>query len=215
MKISSLIILLSISSLLCFGQGELKSSRDSTPHNCYGLGFLPSKANHIYGIAIGLIGSESFCDMPFTRFSHGVNLQIPGQGFLQTFVVFHPPFKIAFQNNDIGDQLHQSDTAFKRAVHNGILISLTGTFSDQINGLSVSGWMSMGRKVNGVSINPLWNLYTRINGISIGLFNSTLETKGIQIGLVNKSVKLKGIQLGLWNKNGKRSLPVINWNFND
>src|SRR5690554_7685694 len=105
------------------------------------------------------------------------------------------------------------DTIPLRAIHNGLIVSPFGTFTDQVNGLSFSLWMSMGKKINGVSINLLWNFYEKMNGISIGLVNQTAETNGLQIGLVNKSLKLKGIQLGFWNKNEKRSLPIINWNF--
>lgn len=39
------------------------------------------------------------------------------------------------------------------------------------------------------------------------------EFKGLQIGIRNKSDNMKGIQIGLWNVNGKRKLPIINWNF--
>jgi hypothetical protein len=31
--------------------------------------------------------------------------------------------------------------------------------------------------------------------------------------MFNKTLDLRGIQIGLWNKNGKRSLPLINWQF--
>lgn len=145
----------------------------------------------------------------------GVRVQIPGQGFIQSFYIFNSPFKKAYKANLSENALTHADTALKRVIHNGLLVSLTGTFSDQVNGISISGWMSLGNTINGISINPLWNLYFRINGLSISLFNSTIETKGTQIGLINKTLKLKGIQIGIWNKNEKRSLPFINWNFKD
>lgn len=111
----------------------------------------------------------------------------------------------------------QSDSLeyLKRAIHNGLIISPLGTFTDQVNGISFSLWMSMGKKINGLSFNLLWNFYEQINGISIGFVNHTAMTKGIQIGLVNKTKKLRGFQFGLWNKNERRSLPIINWNFNN
>jgi hypothetical protein len=112
------------------------------------------------------------------------------------------------------DSIGLNDSAyFKRAHHNGLLLSLFGTFTDQVNGISFSLWMSMGRKMNGLSINLWWSVYEQINGVSFALVNQTAETKGVQIGLVNKAKKLRGFQFGLWNKNEKRSLPLINWNF--
>ncbi len=179
----------------------------------YVIGFLPSQASHIYGLAVGLVGSEVICNRPYTKYSYGINLQIPGQGFFQTFYIFNPVFKQAYQTNNIDKSILKADTTLKRVVHNGLLLSLTGTFSDQINGVSMSAWMSLGKKINGLSINPLWNMYHRVNGVSIGLVNHSLDVKGVQIGLVNKTVKLKGFQFGLWNKNEKRSLPFINWHF--
>lgn len=57
--------------------------------NRYVFGFLPSGANNVYGIAFGLIGSETRCDKPFTNKSHGLNVQILGQGFFTPFYVFN------------------------------------------------------------------------------------------------------------------------------
>ncbi|MBZ0242738.1 MAG: hypothetical protein K8F24_05955 [Bacteroidales bacterium] len=199
----------------CYGRAMAENDTVSKKLNKYVLGFVPSKANNIYGIAIGPLGSEIICNKPYTKYSHGLNLQIPGQGFIQSFYIFNSPFKKAYKANLSENALTHADTALKRVIHNGLLVSLTGTFSDQVNGISISGWMSLGNTINGISINPLWNLYFRINGLSISLFNSTIETKGTQIGLINKTLKLKGIQIGIWNKNEKRSLPFINWNFKD
>ncbi len=210
-------IFITISFLLCcyasFAQQQDSTNITPAKPDKYVIGLLPSQAAHIYGLAVGLVGSEAICNRPYTKYSYGINLQIPGQGLLQTFYIFNPVFKQAYQTNNIKQSMSKADTTLKRVVHNGLLLSLTGTFSDQINGVSISAWMSLGKKINGLSINPLWNIYYRVNGVSIGLVNSSLDVKGVQIGLVNKTVKLKGFQFGLWNKNEKRSLPFINWNF--
>ena len=197
----------------CIGQEEIKNPVLNKSLNKYVIGFIPSKANNIFGIAIGPFGSEVICDKPYTKYSHGLNIQIPGQGILQTFYIFNSPFKQVYKNKIIDDEFIKKDTSFKRAIHNGLILSLLGTFTDQVNGVSISGWMSLGKNINGVSINLLWNLYYEINGLSIGIFNSTLVMNGIQIGFINRTVKLKGVQVGLWNRNEKRSLPLINWNF--
>ena len=180
--------------------------------NRYVVWVVPSDAKNIYGIAIGLVGSEAICNRPYTKFSHGLNIQIPGQGFFQT-LYFNKLTFIDFFKNKSSDSLNPKDTLPKRAIHNGVLISLLGTFTDQVNGVSFSLWMSMGKKVNGISCNFIWNFYEQINGVSIGLVNHTLTTNGVQIGLINKTKKLNGFQFGLWNKNEKRGLPLINWNF--
>jgi hypothetical protein len=197
-----------------FGQEVAKNQTAKREQNKYIIGFVPSRANNIFGIAIGPIGSEASCHIPYTKYSHGLNLQIPGQGILQIFYIFHSPFKQSFATNLIDNGIFM-DTSLKTVVHNGLIVSLFGTFSDQVNGVSISGLMSAGKIINGVSVNLLWNLYYKIDGLSIGVFNSSLEINGAQIGIINKTVNLKGIQLGLWNRNAKRSLPLINWNFKD
>ncbi len=197
----------------CFAQNNLSGDTIAAKQHAYVLGFLPTKTHHIYGLAIGPVGSEAICNRPYTKYSHGINIQIPGQGLLQTPYLFYSPFRDEIQSVDISGSLVEADTALKRVIHNGLLLSVTGTFSDQINGLSFSPWMSMGKKVNGLTLNAVWNLYQRIDGVSVGLLNTTLETRGLQVGLINKTVKLKGFQIGLWNKNEKRSLPFLNWNF--
>jgi len=199
----------------CMGQEEVKNQVLSRNLNKYIIGFIPSKANNIFGIAIGPIGSEAICDKPYTKYSHGLNIQIPGQGILQVFYILNSPFKQAYKTEIIENEFIMKDTSFKRVIHNGLLLSLLGTFSDQVNGVSISGWMSLGKNINGVSANLLWNLYYEINGLSIGVFNSSLVMQGVQIGFINKTIKLKGVQIGFWNRNEKRSLPLVNWNFKE
>ncbi|MBN1338825.1 MAG: hypothetical protein JXA03_05840 [Bacteroidales bacterium] len=211
MRIISMILLFLLSGTFSFSQSDSlefnKKAKDR-----FVIWLIPSASKNIYGISIGPVGSEAICNRPYTKYSHGLNLQIPGQGFFQTFYINKMKFK-DFHANEISDSLILQDTLPKKAIHNGLIISPLGTFTDQVNGISFSLWMSMGEKINGLSFNFLWNLYEQINGISIGLVNHAALTKGVQIGLVNKTIKLKGFQFGLWNKNETRSLPIINWNF--
>lgn len=199
----------------CLGQEEVKNQVMNRDLNKYIIGFIPSKANNIFGIAIGPIGSEAICNKPYTKYSHGLNVQIPGQGILQVFYILNSPFKQSYKTDIIENEILVADTSYKRVIHNGLLLSLLGTFSDQVNGVSISGWMSLGKNINGVSANLLWNLYYEINGLSIGVFNSSLVMQGVQIGFINKTIKLKGVQIGFWNRNEKRSLPLVNWNFKE
>ena len=181
--------------------------------NRYAIALIPSGARNIYGIAIGPMGSEGFCNLAYTKYSHGLNLQIPGQGFL---LAFHISIIANFgetEQTPENDSLAFYDTMPLRAVHNGLILSPFGTFTSEVNGISLSLFMSLGQTVNGVSINALWNLYDKVNGVTIGAVNTIGTVKGVEIGLVNKTAHLHGLQFGLWNKNQMRSLPIVNWNF--
>jgi hypothetical protein len=188
---------------------------DKLKRDRYVIGLLPSTATNIYGIAFGLFGSDALCQSPYTKYSHGINIQIFGQGFVNTFYINKVEFSNVFLQETYNDSLIINDSTWRRAVHNGILLSTFGTWTDKVNGIAFSLWMSAGTKVNGISFNLLWNLYHQINGVSIGAYNRAAITRGVQIGLMNKTKELRGFQFGLWNKNEKRSLPVINWNFKD
>ena len=86
MKKLTFLLLILFSTFISFSQNDsLKTDRKKV--NRYVVWLLPSLATNIYGIAIGPIGSEAFCQRPYTKYSHGLNIQIPGQGILQTFYV--------------------------------------------------------------------------------------------------------------------------------
>lgn len=179
----------------------------------YGIGLLPSSANNIYGLAIGFFGSEIICNRYHTKKSHGVNVQLLGQGFFSPFIVFND--KTNFSKSDRDTIVYGDSARIKRVVHNGLLFAVFGTFSEEINGISISPWMSINHKINGLSMNVLVNSIHSLNGLTIGLYNSTYKTNGAQIGLFNQTNHLKGFQFGLWNVNNKRKLPIINWSFRD
>jgi hypothetical protein len=185
---------------------------DKKARNRYVIGLVPSAARNIYGIAIGLVGSEAICDRPYTKHTDGLNIQILGQGIFLIFQMKNVTLKDMYISKDDSATI-KSDTIPLKAVHNGLLISPLGTLTPKVNGISISPFMSYGKEVNGISINLLWNLYNYVNGASIGLVNTTGSVRGVQIGLLNKTADLRGFQFGLWNKNERRSLPLINWNF--
>jgi hypothetical protein len=211
-KKSVLFVFLLLYSAITFAQQDTLHV-DNKRSDRYGIWLIPSASENIYGLAIGLVGSEAICNRPYTKKSHGINIQIPGQGFFQTFYINKIHYSDFVKNNPNSEFFYSGDSIPQRALHNGLLVSVFGTFTDQINGLSVSSWMSMGRKINGVSINLLWNVYKEVNGLVIALVNHAGTVNGAQVGIVNKSNNLRGVQIGLWNKNSKRSLPLINWNF--
>ncbi|GAB1418421.1 hypothetical protein MASR2M12_11860 [Bacteroidales bacterium] len=211
MKKLTILAIILYSALLSFSQNDTLTL-DKKKTDRFAIWLIPSAATNIYGIAIGVVGSEAICHRPYTKFSHGLNFQIIGQGFFQTFYINKMKFSELHlrDNNSTGIF---NEPAPMRAIHNGLILSPFGTFTDQVNGISFSLWMSMGMKINGLTFNLLWNRYEQINGISIGIVNHAALTKGLQIGILNKTKKLQGMQIGLWNKNEKRSLPLINWNF--
>lgn len=213
MKKTVLILFALLLASLSFAQAD-SLKLDKKANDRYVAWLIPSASQNIYGLAIGIVGSEAVCNRPYTKHSHGINLQIIGQGLFQTFFINRIKFKDLYPTES-PDSLSVLDTEPKRAIHNGLLVSPFGTFTDQVNGISLSSWMSMGKKINGISLNLLWNYYKNVNGITIGFVNHTASTKGLQVGLVNKTIKLKGFQIGLWNKNEKRALPLINWCFKD
>lgn len=81
-----------------------------------------------------------------------------------------------------------------------------------MNGFSIGGILNA-KSFSGVSISGLANLSDRGNGVQIGMSNVSRKHNGIQIGLFNNSKDLRGMQFGLWNTNGKRKLPILNWQF--
>lgn len=181
------------------------------PINRYGIGFLPSKAHNIYGLALGLMGSEVICDRNYTRKSHGLNIQLFGQGFFTPFNLFNK--ERSWYHTTEGTIVFNDSNRVMRTLHNGVLIAGFGTFTETINGVSISPWMSVNHKINGLSLNLFANSSHTLNGVAIGFYNVTYKTHGLQIGLVNRTRKLRGFQLGLWNVNEKRKLPLINWSF--
>ena len=52
------------------------------------------------------------------------------------------------------------------------------------------------------------------NGLQPGVFSYTYIMNGIQIGFINTSKRKRGVQPGVVNKNEKRTVPLINRNFN-
>ncbi|NIF04248.1 hypothetical protein F3J23_02240 [Chryseobacterium sp. Tr-659] len=99
---------------------------------------------------------------------------------------------------------------------NGLQLSLINMEPTVTNGLeiNVSSNISTYAVTNGVSVSPFFNLHHEIKGVSAApLANVGMKCRGLQIGLYNKCGNFIGVQIGMWNENGKRKLPLINWNF--
>lgn len=176
-----------------------------------GILFLPSKAACINGIAIGIVGSEVYCDYKITKVSNGLNVQI-GQGLLLSpLLLYSSNYLYKKPKINIDSILFETDTAYKKAIHKGLLLTAFGTATDELYGVELSGFLSAHKIINGLSINLIQTITHKLNGVSISIINRAIQTKGLQIGLFNSTVNLKGIQIGLWNRNGRRSLPLVSF----
>lgn len=207
-------LILSVLSLLCitafsFIHAQNNTVVDST--NAYGFRIIPSIKKNIYGVAIGLLGSEVVCNNAQISTSHGLNIQIVGNGFIL------PLNNKSFQYSSTFDRdsTISLDSLNYKAIHNGLLVSSFGTFTGKVNGLSISALSSYNLVFNGVSFNLLQTKTYVMNGLSFAIFNQAHLTRGLQLGIINKSKNLRGFQIGIWNVNGKRSLPLINWCFRE
>jgi len=99
---------------------------------------------------------------------------------------------------------------------NGFQLSLINLEPTVTNGLeiNVSSNVNTYAVTNGMAVSPFFNLHYEMKGVSVApLANIGKKCRGIQIGLYNKCDDFRGIQIGGWNENGKRKLPLINWNF--
>lgn len=99
---------------------------------------------------------------------------------------------------------------------NGLQLSLINLEPTVTNGLeiNVSSNVNTYAVTNGMSVSPFFNLHHEMKGVSVApLANIGQKCRGIQIGLYNQCKDFRGIQIGGWNENGRRKLPLINWNF--
>src|SRR5690554_8218915 len=90
-RLTFILLLLSLTNF-SFSQNDTIKF-DKKAKDRFGIWLIPSASKNIYGIAIGPVGSEAICNRPYTKYSHGLNLQILGQGFFQTFYINKVKFK--------------------------------------------------------------------------------------------------------------------------
>ena len=104
---------------------------------------------------------------------------------------------------------------------------LFGTQTDVVNGLAVSGFVSVGERLNGIALNLGSSHYQKVNGLSISFRNSAAKTNGVQLGIINGSLQMNGVQvglrnnveatdqsvlqIGLWNTINGKSFPILNF----
>ncbi|ERJ59870.1 LA_2272 family surface repeat-containing protein [Sphingobacterium paucimobilis] len=150
--------------------------------------------------------------------TNGVRLEVPGIGIISFMGNGFPnatePFDLSdFKYSEVINGVNLSTGSWCDCNYNGWTIAAVGQYGKLGKGLSLAGGWNIIDKQNGVQLSIIANSSYYMSGVQISAFNFIHSGTGLQIGLLNRSRNFKGMQLGLWNVNQKRSLPIINWNF--
>jgi hypothetical protein len=181
------------------------------------IGFIPSKADAINGLAIGWLELGAYEDKKDSVIINGVYSNIsPLQFFVGAISIPYliiSPFNKDIFKETFGD-VNSVNKEYENRINGVSLSFLEGSDRYVVNGLQVSVLFHNMYKLHGFSATIGASFYSSFNGLMIsGLFNNTKYGKGLQIGLINRSYNLTGLQIGLWNRIGNRSLPIINMRF--
>lgn len=172
--------------------------------------FTPSNARFISGVNIGLqtLGLNEGDSLTIS----GVNLSADVLSAIGTMYVLFGTPKSPRKLAELPDTIPWNE--MKERI-NGFSLSGGGLIGDaDMRGVAINGLLCYVTRTRGVSITGLRNESARFEGVVIsGMINKNVEGRGVQIGLVNRCKHLRGFQFGLWNENSKRSLPLVNWDF--
>lgn len=175
--------------------------------------YTPNEVEKINGLAIGMMADNMKNEDNGRRDSlkiNGVNAEL---NFMYVFGLFNGNF-----SGPYADSLAFYDGSVKgkyEVVINGLNLSMVGSSMEmKINGVNIAGANTVVDDINGISVSGLNNFCYVLNGLSVAAArNRAQRAKGLQVALYNKATDLRGVQIGLWNVNGRRSLPLINWQF--
>jgi hypothetical protein len=199
-----------------YGSGMVKPDRSQmdTTYNVRRVAwYTPCSVEEIHGLAIGLYHRNLKNSMFIERDSlviRGVAAEINPFGI---FILLSPRF-----NGPLPDSLEYYLSHLKNnwmlKVH-GLNLSLVNTIGEtEIRGVNITPAITLVDELHGLSISGINNFSYIMRGVTIAAIrNRATDAKGVQIGLFNKATNLRGVQIGLWNTNGKRSLPLVNWQF--
>lgn len=222
------LLLLSYSVIVLSSPAQAQKTRNLawyTPSSC-----TTSKIN---GLAFGLLtGCLRDPNEDYLQVINGLDLEIFGTGFLLPLAGGYDASGNGFFYK--GWEQEETDTVCVfYTIVNGLAVSSGGIAGDdvKVNGINIAGLYTMTGKVNGICIGGLLrNINRFVNGVCIGglfrnesiqtngiqiggFFNASKRIRGVQIGLINQTKDLKGVQIGLWNTCGRRSLPLLNFQF--
>ena len=178
-----------------------------------------AKNARIHGLSLGFVNLDRG---PKNTVTNGVRAELLGLGIL---IPMMPQSPVVASDSALlktyGEQPYEKV--------NGLNLSVSGSLCNcVINGGSAGYIAQIIRKVNGVSAALAINIVQLSNGIQVaamftdsyrnnglqaGCFNNGVYNKGLQVGIINHSAELRGIQIGLWNRNGRRAMPLLNWQF--
>jgi hypothetical protein len=152
----------------------------------------------------------------FDEEDHFKPKKVNGLGMGFNFVgIFLPPLML-FNLQPPGNYDYVIVPRKKMNTINGLQLSIINMEPTVTNGLeiNVSSNINTYAVTNGMSVSPFFNVHHEMKGVSVApLANIGQKCRGIQIGLYNQCKDFRGIQIGGWNENGRRKLPLINWNF--
>lgn len=202
-------------SIFSFAESTERPSQDSISVKKRAVGTFHT-SNVVYnGLSFGF--ASTMADRRNVK-TNGLRLEIPGVGIVSFMGNGFPnatePFDLTdFKYSEVINGVNLSTGSWCDCNYNGWTIAAVGQYGKLGNGLSLAGGWNMIDKQNGVQLSIITNSSYYMSGVQISAFNFIHTGKGLQIGVLNRSKNFKGIQLGLWNVNQKRSLPIINWNF--
>lgn len=189
----------------------------------YLLGTFHAKNTTINGFSFGVLPNLKEAHR-FVK-TNGIRFEIPGLGILAPIgngsrISGIESVKGKFNRKDykfdeIINGINISGGSIGEINFNGITLAGIAQFGILNNGIAIAGVWNAMDKSNGMQISLLLNESLYNNGVQVAIGNNSIVMNGVQIGILNESKKLRGFQFGLWNKNGKRSLPLINWQFKD
>jgi hypothetical protein len=218
--------------LLGLSVSHLAVAQNSKRRNYFPAWTYHQKDINIHGLSVG-IGTVS--NTVRNTNTNGIKIEAIGAGIVIPLVPRSPVVESdnafeAIARQPVSERINGISLSATGTVcdciTNGLNLGLIGNINYTVNGITASVFMNFAQKHNGLQLAMFNESYyfsgiqigvsnyaAKAGGIQIGLGNFGRQTKGIQIGLLNKTKNLKGLQFGLWNVNGKRKLPIINWQF--
>lgn len=180
----------------------------------FSLSPISKRVNKVNGFALG---AGHFENQNITlQVINGLNIEASPISLALISFSINVPFESLFvgiNDNIISNVAFFDDKIETYIKINGLNVSSGGFMGGaELRGVNISIFSGM-NVMNGFSVGGILNTKS-FNGLSVsGLANLSDFGNGIQIGLFNNSKELRGMQFGLWNTNGKRRLPLFNWQF--
>jgi hypothetical protein len=169
-----------------------------------------------YGLSIGIAsGAKEITNNK----TNGIRLELIGLGLLVPIIPQSPIISSdkELHPDSVSEEINGLNLSATGSVCNcrinGVSVGYVGEIVYQVNGFSATAIMNFVQVHYGIQGAFLYSENYKMNGLQISAFNNSTHTKGLQIGLINSSTDLRGFQIGIWNKNGKRALPIVNWQF--